>query len=465
MHRRAITPPEPETELMPQLLLARWSWWWRVLLVSAPLTGLALLCGASNSVTVLVVTVAWLAMIVERTAVRAEADRSMRSALHAAHDDGQHHAAAMAMAREMALDRMRTVLDVLREGVMVVDRDGRIVLANPAARRAMSPAAQDCAGRPLWEVLSSPLAERAREAWEALRNAPPDSGEPARVMYSGIPFRDVVYDLTAIEATSGRTGNDFGVVFSLIDSTRQYELQRLKDRFLSSVSHELRTPLTNICAYAELIAGLPAGGSAELPEFVRVIHEEGLQLSALVESMLDYLQLESGEARFASEVLDAEAVVRKATAAFADRATKRGLSLSVSIDADAPKLFGDKKRVDQVLENLIDNAIKFTPPGGSVRVSLRTHGDGWELRVEDSGPGVPEASRETVFEKFHQLQDHLTEKPTGAGLGLATNRAIVAGMGGMIWCEDSPLGGAAFVVVLPGMGQPSLATVGSGGGF
>jgi len=461
---RRLGSSEQDNELMPQLLLARWSWWWRVLLVSAPLTGLALLCGATPSVTMLVLTVALLAMVVERTAVRSEANRTMQHALHAAHDDGQHHAAAATVARETSLDRVRTVLQVLREGVLVVDREGRIVMANPAAMRAMAAPDQDIAGRPLWEALAPPLAQRAREAWTSLRSSP-SGREPGRVMYSGIPLRDVVYDMTAIEATSGRTGHDFGVVISLVDSTRQYELQRLKDRFLSSISHELRTPLTNICAYAELLGELPPGGGAELPEFVRIIHDEGRQLAVLVESMLDYLQLESGEAKFASDVLDGEAVIRAATTAFADVAARRGIMLTSVVAERVPKLLGDQKRIEQVLHNLLDNAVKFTPPGGTVRLSLATNADGWELRVEDSGPGVPEASREQVFEKFHQLQDHLTEKPPGAGLGLATNRAIVAGLGGLIWCEDSPLGGAAFVVALPGVGQPSLASVGGGGGF
>jgi signal transduction histidine kinase len=435
------------------------------MLVSAPLTGLAMWCGASDSVTVLVVAVALLAMVVERTAVRAEASRSLQEALHAAHDDGQQHAAAGAMAREVALDRVRTVLQVLREGVLVVDNEGRIVISNPAAMRAMADPRQDVAGRPLWEALAPSLAERAREAWASLRAAPVSADDAQRVMYSGIPHRDAVFDLTAVGATSGRTGNDFGVVFSIVDSTRQYDLQRLKDRFLSSVSHELRTPLTNICAYAELLTGLPAGGPAELPEFAHVIHEQGNQLAKLVESMLDYLQLESGEARFATDVLEGQVLVGAVMATFVDGAVRRGLSLTTTIGDDLPKLLGDRKRVEQVLHNLVDNAVKFTPPGGAVRVSLQSSGDGWELRVEDSGPGVPEQSREMVFEKFSQLQDHLTEKPPGTGLGLATNRAIVTGLGGLIWCEDSPLGGAAFVVVLPGVGQPSLASVGSPGGF
>jgi signal transduction histidine kinase len=117
-----------------------------------------------------------------------------------------------------------------------------------------------------------------------------------------------------------------------------------------------------------------------------------------------------------------------------------------------------------VVTSLLDNAVKFTPEGGSVRLSLCARDEGWELRIEDSGPGVPPDHRSVVFEKFSQLKDHLTEKPAGTGLGLATSRAIVARFGGLIWCEDSPFGGAAFVVLLPGLGQPRLAAIGAGTG-
>jgi two-component system phosphate regulon sensor histidine kinase PhoR len=400
----------------------------------------------------------------DRAATRAETAARQHVAVRAARVEGTRDAAAHTLSLELAYERSRSVLEALREGVVVVDGSGEIVLANPAARRATRAPASDLAGRLLWDALLPELAERARDAWRALRESPRSATELPQIRYTGIPCRDSVYDLTAVQATSPRTGQDFGTVFLLVDTTRSFELQRLKDRFLSSVSHELRTPLTNICAYAELLHQLHPGTADEWTEFARVIHAAAQQLSTLVDGMFDYLQLESGEARFASEPVDGVGVVRQVTAGFAAAALARRHELAVEIAPDAPRVLGDRVRVEQVVRNLVDNAIKFTPDGGTVRVAVRGRDEGWELRVEDSGPGVPPSDREAVFEKFNQLRDHLTEKPPGTGLGLATSRAIVAVLGGLIWCEASPLGGATFVVLLPGVGQPRLAAVGAGTG-
>jgi signal transduction histidine kinase len=433
--------------------------------------GAALVLGAwSLGVPILQATwlgaAAALAMWCERLATRREVSVALQVNSRAANREGQREAVAQLMSLEMSYERSRSVLEALREGVVVVDGQGEVVLANPAARRTLKNPAQDPEGRILWEVLTPELARCSRDAWSALHDTTADT--PAtlpQIRYSAIPCRDNVYDLTAVEAKSLRTGQDFGSVFLLVDSTRSHELQRLKDRFLSSVSHELRTPLTNICAYAEILNSMMPGESVEWPEFVRVIHEEGLQLSRLVDGMFDFLQLESGEAQFAHDEIDGGEVVREACARYRPIAEQRNIDVQCSI-GDAPRLVGDHRRLVQVVGHLLDNAVKFTPADGRVVVALGCRDDGWELRIDDSGPGVPPGDRNAVFEKFHQLRDHLTDKPNGTGLGLATSRAIVARFGGLIWCEDSPLGGAAFVVLLPAVGQPRLAIAGTaGGGF
>ncbi len=458
---RGTQPPRAASAARPR--------WPRVAACAAAAGAVLLLAGADPAAAALAAAATAAAMAVERARARADAAERLQIATRAARAEGCRDAVAHTLSLELDHERSRSVLEALREGVVVVDGSGEIVLANPAARRATRDPRGDPAGQLLWAALLPELAERARDAWRALREAPRSAAELPQIRYAAIPCRDAVYDLTAVEATSPRTGQDFGIVFLLVDTTRTYELQRLKDRFLSSVSHELRTPLTNICAYAELLHQVQPGAAAEYGEFARVIHGAGQQLAGLVDGMFDYLQLESGEARFASEPVDGEDVVRRLAAGFAPAADAHGLTLAVVVAPDTPRLLGDRARVEQVVRNLVDNAIKFTPPGGTVRVELGSRDDRWELRVEDSGPGVPPGDREAVFDKFHQLRDHLTDKPAGTGLGLATSRAIVACLGGLIWCEASPLGGAAFVVLLPAFGQARLAAfgagTGAGGGF
>jgi len=424
--------------------------------------------GAPVTSAFLLAVAAALAMCVERLATRRETSQVLLVNSFAANREGKRAAEAQLLSLELGYDRTRSVLEALREGVVVVDSGGEVVLANPVARRAMQEPALQPLGCILWDVLTPELGQRAREAWQSLAITANDSPDALQqIRYSSIPCRNSVYDLTAVQAKSSRTGQDFGTVFLLVDSTRSHELQRLKDRFLSSVSHELRTPLTNICASAEILRAMVPDGNAgeEWPEFVRVVHEEGVQLSRLVDGVFDFLQLESGEAVFDNQVIEVSSVVSDALRNFAAAAAQRGIDFEVVEQGSAAQVLVDPARLERVCRNLLDNALKFTPTGGRVRLSTSVREQGWELRVEDSGPGVPVEARTAVFEKFHQLPDHLTDKPSGTGLGLATSRAIVSRFGGLIWCEDSPLGGAGFVVLLPLVGQNRLVGAGSSGGF
>ena len=166
---------------------------------------------------------ALLAMVVERHAMRAEGALALHVGARAARSEGQRDAVAQVMSLQMAYERSRSVLEALCEGVLVVDSGGEIVLANPAARRAMKMPTLDPGGRILWEVLTPELAQRARDAWEALRDGNHGRDELPQIRYSAIPCRDSVYDLTAVQATSSRTGQDFGC-HGAVGGTRFVEL-------------------------------------------------------------------------------------------------------------------------------------------------------------------------------------------------------------------------------------------------
>ncbi len=388
-----------------------------------------------------------LAMCLEALASRREARALLQIHSRAANHEGQRTAAAQILALELALERSRSVLEALGEGVVVVDAGGEVVMANPTARAAMQERERGPEGRLLWEALHPGLAALAQRAIEVLQAAPDGAGTTVR--HLGIACGARCYDFAAVPARSSRTGQHFGFVFLFVDSTRAHELQRLKDRFLSSVSHELRTPLTNLCAFAEILGTMLPGESMEWPEFVRVIHDESVRLSRLVDAMFDYLQLESGEAVLRREEVDAAKVARDVAAEFAAAAVGCGVDLRVAREPGVAAVLADERRLRFMLTHLVENALKFTPAGGTVRVDIVACDGAWEVRVADSGRGVPATERDAVFEKFHQLPDHLTDKPTGTGLGLATCRAIATCLQGSIWCEDSPLGGAQFVVRLP----------------
>jgi len=355
--------------------------------------------------------------------------------------------AARILGLELAVDRLRSVLEALREGVVVVDGAATVVLANPEARQELRDPASSPIGKQLWDVLAPELAASARQAFVALDDERLGNDRPVRL--PAITFGRRIIDLTAVRVQSRESGQDFGTVFLFVDATRSHELAHLKDRFLSGISHELRTPLTNICAYAEILRHLMPGEASEWPEFVRIVHEEALQLSRVVDTVFDFAQLESGEAVFDVVACEPSSLVDAACQRARNRAVAAGLDLRCEVADGLPHVAADPVRFGHALDHLIDNALKFTPPGGRVAVRAAADPAGVSIRVDDSGPGIAAGERASVFEKFHQLGNHLTCEVAGPGLGLATTKAIVARLGGTIRCELSDLGGAAFIAVLP----------------
>jgi signal transduction histidine kinase len=248
---------------------------------------------------------------------------------------------------------------------------------------------------------------------------------------------------------------------------RLKELDRLKSNFLATVSHELRTPLTSIIGYSEMLAeGLAGELRPEQQEFVTTIHEKGEQLLSLIMGLLDLSKLESGTMRISMRTARIEAVLREVVSTLTPTARKKGVQLELDLVAGMGELRGDPERLRQVFLNLVENAIKFTPASGSV--TLRTRmvaeaGDGeeeglsllaptrshLEVRVEDTGIGIPAREREKVFDPFYQVDSSSTREYGGTGLGLSIVKRLVEAHSGSIRIEDNPPRGTTFVVSLP----------------
>jgi two-component system sensor histidine kinase BarA len=249
---------------------------------------------------------------------------------------------------------------------------------------------------------------------------------------------------------------------------RLKELDRLKSNFLATVSHELRTPLTSIIGYSEMLAeGLAGELRPEQQEFVKTIHEKGEQLLSLIMGLLDLSKLESGTMRMAMRTARMEAVLREVVSTLTPTARKKGVRLELDLEAGMGELRGDPERLRQVFLNLVENAIKFTPSAGSV--TLRTRmvaeeaGEGeeeglsllaptrshLEVRVEDTGIGIPARERAKVFDPFYQVDSSSTREYGGTGLGLSIVKRLVEAHSGDIRIEDNPPRGTTFIVSLP----------------
>lgn len=255
---------------------------------------------------------------------------------------------------------------------------------------------------------------------------------------------------------------------------RLQELDHLKSSFLATISHELRTPLTSIIGYSEMLAeGMCGPLTKEQLEFVQTIRQKGDQLLKLILSLLDLSKLESGTLRMHPIAIPVEALLGDAISTMNPTASKKGVKLTLESGPPVPYLRADPDRLRQVFVNLVENAVKFTPKGGEVSLSVRlvdstanTDSGGvvllapvrreLEVRVKDTGLGIPTHERNRIFDPFYQVDQSSTREQGGAGLGLAIVKRIVEAHGGRIRVEENVPRGAVFVVSFP------LTTSGSG---
>jgi signal transduction histidine kinase len=251
---------------------------------------------------------------------------------------------------------------------------------------------------------------------------------------------------------------------------RLVELDKLKSNFLGTVSHELRTPLTSILGYSEMLAeGIAGPLSTEQAEFVQTIRSKGEQLLALISGLLDLSKLDSGTMSLRRGTLQIQPILNEVVTTLVPVARKKNVQLAFDTDDVPCELMGDSDRLRQVFVNLVDNAVKFTPSGGTVEIRARVTeatespsepGTALlapvqrevEVRISDTGIGIPKNERAKVFDAFYQVDSSATREFGGTGLGLSIVKRIVEAHGGMVTVGGNEPNGAVFVVRLPSAG-------------
>ena len=237
---------------------------------------------------------------------------------------------------------------------------------------------------------------------------------------------------------------------------RLRELDRLKDEFVSLVSHELRTPLTSIRGYVELLLDDHWGLSADQRRFLEIVDRNSARLLELVADLLFLAQIDAGKLAIEVATVDLNQVVEECVETSSPAADVRGIRLGAHLDP-VPEIQGDRARLAQVLDNLVSNAVKFTPSGGRVDVRLRADGDAAVLEVKDSGLGIPEAEQAQLFERFFRSSTATAQAIPGTGLGLTITKAIVDRHGGLIEVESAEDLGTTVRVRLPRESRQSLS--------
>ncbi len=235
-----------------------------------------------------------------------------------------------------------------------------------------------------------------------------------------------------------------------------------KTAFLANMSHELRTPLNAILGFSEIIAKecFGAVGSPRYVEYAGDIHSSGAHLLSLINDLLDVAKIEAGRMDIQPEPLDAAKTFETALKLVGAKAREHRQTLVIETTPDAGELFADERALKQILINLVSNAVKFTPEGGRIAVlGSRARSGGFQIMVEDNGPGIPHEKLDRIFKPFSQVDNRYDRQGGGTGLGLALVRGLAELHGGRAWLESEPGKGCrAFVVFPDAADAPKIAS-------
>ncbi len=331
--------------------------------------------------------------------------------------------------------QLETILDSMKEGVMVLDRDGRIRVTNRSLMLLQRDPRPRAGKRPL-EVFLSPELQKACDEILVEKDQ-----ERLEIEMEGNRF----YDINLVRIPGPGTPGGAVVVFH--DITDIKRLERVRRDFVANVSHELRTPLTSIKGYAETLLESPCAETEEARSFLQTILKNANHMSRMVNDLLQLTRLEARGLDAPLGVVDAAKALESAWETCALLAQKQGIGLQSDFAGKEVPVYAVRDSLVQVFQNLLNNAIRYSPAGSSVRVSVREEGDAAVFQVEDEGPGIPVEHQNRIFERFYRVDKQRGDGTGGTGLGLAICRHIVRNLGGRIWVESPPQGkehGSAF---------------------
>ncbi len=349
--------------------------------------------------------------------------------------------------------RFEAVLNAANDGIAMLDSGGCFVLANRRFGELVGTRSQLLLHQTLEEARPL-LMDRLSHRLAAL--APTETRAVAEdIIALDLPDRRFLQFYTA--PVAGEDGAEtIGRIIALRDITRERELDKMKTDFISVVSHELRTPLTSLKGYTDLLLSGAAGETTALQaEFLGIIQLSTTRLSNLINDILDISRIESGTLQIKHEPIDYQTIVADTLRLMKAAADAKQIYLDAALPEFIPPVRGDADKITQVLTNLVSNALKYTPEGGWVKVTLEVHGEASVTTcVADSGIGITPEDQKKLFQKFFRADNTSTREAGGTGLGLVIAKTLIELMGGTIWLEsepnpDNPNRGSRFYFTLP----------------
>jgi len=343
--------------------------------------------------------------------------------------------------------RVEAVIANSPNGVMILDPDLRIVIINRAFSELVGVSAEEAKGKPCHEVLALENLTGDHLCQEG-RHPPPPTGiwhGGGDIIRSG--YKRITVGVTYFPLFD-RNGNLINVIATLTDITRYREAEELKSTFISVISHELKTPVSLIKGYASTLAREDANwDDAIVREIGQVIEEESDRLNDLINNLLDASRIQAGALTLDIDDVSLEHIARTSVKRFKTQTDNHRFEFDFT--DDLPAVRADSRRIRQVIDNLISNAIKYSPEGGMIRVGGRQEDDRVITYVADEGIGIPKDEQASVFDRFFRVDSGLRRSTQGAGLGLFLVKAIIEAHNGEVWLSSEPGKGTTFFFALP----------------
>ncbi len=347
---------------------------------------------------------------------------------------------------ERDVEQLRVVLGGMAEAVIAIDARRRLMFANASADRLFGLGIH-AVGRLLPELIRSPQVQEAVDATlSGLDHFRGELSLPGRDLIPRSPARILAVHGALIPGSAPQ-----GAVLVFHDVTELRRLERMRQDFVANVSHELKTPLASIKAYTETLLEWALHDEAVNVRFLNRIEEQADRLNQLILDLLSLARLESGHEVFHHGPLAISAVVEACVETHTGRAEAKGLVLSLDLGpvGESMLIVADEEAVHQILDNLIDNAIKYTPEGGWVRIACGLSDDSVVLEVADSGIGIPRDDLPRIFERFYRVDKARSREMGGTGLGLSIVKHVIQSIGGRISVDSRVGEGTRFDVHFP----------------
>ena len=336
-------------------------------------------------------------------------------------------------------NRIFAILESMTEGVLVADASQKIVMANTALVNAFELKKEDLKGKYFWEVFRDP---EINEMIEGSLQKQTGFRREHSALLTNSTFE--------IQGSPVFSGSEFlGIIAVFHDVTKLKELERSRSEFVANVSHELKTPLTSIMGFVETLKE----GAVEDPnnrlKFLQIIEEHSKKLYFLIEDLLVLSRIESGQQPLKKEPIDFEKMAKNIIQLFEKSAKAKNLKISVETHPKPFVYLADLKSMEQAITNLIDNAVKYSEPEGSVDIRAYYQGNEVKIEVKDTGIGIPEADLPRIFERFYRVDKSRSRESGGTGLGLSIVKHIIEKHSGRIEAESVSQKGAKFTIFLP----------------